>query len=69
MRKTLEDEVMCTYGEKIDDVALGLMKGNFKVMEIERSMNGGWVETTMRLVVDGVEVEMEFTKRVRDRGC
>jgi hypothetical protein len=60
MQKAIERLLNGKYGVKIDEVALAILNGNFRVTEIETSMNGGFIEKRFSLIVEGAEVEIEL---------
>ncbi len=66
MQRDMESEVQHTHGEQIDEIALALLKGDFRVIEIERSGYGGYVESNITLNVNGAEITMTNTSL---RGC
>lgn len=61
--KSIEDRVDEEYGVKIDELAIALMIGNYRVTEFEQSLNGGFRETRISFLVNGAEVEIELGKR------
>lgn len=62
MKETMEKAVQREHGEYIDEIALALMKGDFRIIGIEQNFYGVSTETVITTVVKGVEMDIRHTK-------
>jgi len=59
----IEKQVMHKHQSELDDIAISLMKGTFKVIEIEQSLGCSEPETIIRLYSNGHEIEVSFGRK------
>ena len=64
MLKNMEQLVKDKFGVKIDEIALDLMMGRYMVTEVCQESDGTWKDTTLSMIVNGVEMSMKLTHRV-----
>jgi hypothetical protein len=62
MKEKVTEQVMAQFGERFDEIAVALMKGNFHVREVAITAEGYFQEYEISLFVHGAELNINLQK-------
>jgi hypothetical protein len=62
MKEKINEQVIAQFGERFDEIAVALMKGDFQVTEISTTNEGFYHEYEITLFVKGAELNINMQK-------